>query len=54
MGGRTAATTRAQQGHKQQDATEKQPQPTIRQGVKGEHDDLYRTYRSNQRREKKH
>lgn len=33
--------------------TERTPQPTIRQGVKGSDDDLYQAYRSNQRREKK-
>ena len=55
MAGRTAATTRAQQQRREQGtAVEKQPQPTMRQGVKGEHDDLYQAYRSNQRREKKH
>jgi hypothetical protein len=53
--GRTAATARAQQQRREQGAgVEKQPQPTMRQGVKGEDDDLYQAYRSNQRREKKH
>jgi hypothetical protein len=28
-------------------------QPAVRQGVAGEHDDLYQEYRSNQRRSKK-
>lgn len=31
----------------------KQTPPLMRQGVKGEHDELYQKYRSNQRREKK-
>ena len=33
--------------------TERTPQPTMRQGVKGSDDDLYQAYRSNQRRDKK-
>jgi hypothetical protein len=52
MGGRRAATAQAQQ--REQRAAERLPQPTVRQGVKGEHDDLYRAYRTNQRKEKKH
>ena len=53
--GKTAATARAQQQRREQGApAEKQSQPTMRQGVKGENDDLYQAYRSNQRREKKH
>jgi hypothetical protein len=55
MGGRTAATLRAQQqGREQRTVVERPPQQTVRQGVKGEYDDLYNAYRSNQRREKKH
>jgi hypothetical protein len=55
LAGRRAATARAQQQRREQGAgVEKQPQPTMRQGVKGEDDDLYQAYRSNQRREKKH
>jgi hypothetical protein len=56
ISGKTAATTRAQQQKRardQQAAAERAPQPTVRQGVKGEHDDLYQAYRSNQRRDKK-
>ena len=52
MGGRTAATAQAQQ--REQRAADRQQQPTVRQGVKGENDDLYRAYRTNQRKEKKH
>ncbi len=33
--------------------SERAPQPTIRQGIKGESDDLYQQYRSGQRRQKK-
>ena len=33
--------------------TERTPQPTIRQGIKGSDDDLYQAYRSNQRRSRK-
>lgn len=54
MGGRTTATARAQQQRRdQQTVAQRQPQ-ALRQGVKGEDDDLYYAYRSNQRREKKH
>jgi hypothetical protein len=52
--GRTAAAVRAEQREREQRTViERQPQQTMRQGVKGEHDDLYQAYRSNQRREKK-
>jgi hypothetical protein len=52
---RTTATARAQQERREQrTAAEKALPPTVRQGVKGEDDDLYHAYRSNQRREKKH
>jgi hypothetical protein len=51
MSGSTPATARAKQ--QQQVINERQPQQTIRQGVKGENDDLYQAYRSNQRRDKK-
>lgn len=54
LAGRSAAAARAQQQKREQGTTvEKQPQPTMRQGVKGEDDDLYQAYRSNQRKEKK-
>jgi len=54
LAGRSAAAARAQQQKREQGtAVEKQPQPTMRQGVKGEDDDLYQAYRSNQRKEKK-
>jgi hypothetical protein len=52
MGGRTAATAQAQK--REQRAAERPQQPTVRQGVKGEDDDLYHAYRTNQRKEKKH
>jgi hypothetical protein len=53
--GRKAATARGQQQRREQgEGVEKPPQPTMRQGVKGEDDDLYNAYRTNQRREKKH
>jgi hypothetical protein len=55
MGGRTAATARAQKQQREQGtAADRVQQQTVRQGVKGEHDDLYYAYRSNQRKEKKH
>jgi hypothetical protein len=52
MAGR-AASARAQQ-REQGASVERPQQQTVRQGVKGEHDDLYYAYRSNQRKEKKH
>jgi uncharacterized membrane protein len=55
MGARTAATARAQQQRREQrTVVERPPQQTVRQGIKGEYDELYSAYRSNQRREKKH
>ena len=53
--GRSAATQTQQQRERQPQANmvERQPQPTIRQGVKGENDDLYLAYRESQRRNKK-
>lgn len=42
----STATNRGSEG-------ERAPQPTMRQGVKGESDDLYQQYRSSQRRQKK-
>ena len=56
LSGKNTATARAQQQKRardQQATIDRLPQPTIRQGVKGEHDDLYQAYRSNQRRDKK-
>ncbi len=53
IAGRTAASARAQQ-REQGTPVERPQQQTVRQGVKGEHDDLYYAYRSNQRKEKKH
>jgi hypothetical protein len=55
MTGRAAAAARAQKQQREQGATAERPQQqTVRQGVKGEHDDLYYAYRTNQRKEKKH
>jgi len=52
LNSRRAATAHAQQ--REQRATGERPQqPTVRQGVKGEHDDLYHAYRTHQRKEKK-
>ncbi|GCE10262.1 hypothetical protein [Tengunoibacter tsumagoiensis] len=39
-------------GGSKTEVTEKTAPPVMRQGVQGEHDDLYRAYRSNQRRKK--
>jgi hypothetical protein len=53
IGRKMASTARAGQQRSEQHA-ERPPQQTVRQGVKGEDDDLYYAYRSKQRREKKH
>ena len=57
-GKKLAASQQAQQGRTGTARTanppaEKVAPKTIREGVKGEHDDLYMAYRNNQRREKK-
>jgi hypothetical protein len=49
-----AARARQRQEHaKKQEAVDKPAKPIMRQGVKGEHDDLYLAYRTKQRHEKK-
>jgi hypothetical protein len=48
-----AARIRQQHEHKKTPTAEKNVKPTTRQGVKGEHDDLYQIYRVKQRREKR-
>lgn len=54
LASKSAAAARAQQKQREQSTSgTKQPQLTMRQGVKGEDDDLYQAYRSNQRKEKK-
>jgi len=50
----SANAARSSSSSKSNEAAEKAPQPTMKQGVQGESDDLYRAYRTNQRREKKH
>ena len=49
----SANTARSSSSRKSGEAVEKAAQPTIKQGVQGENDDLYHAYRTNQRREKK-
>lgn len=48
-----ASTQRPGQSQRGASGGERSPQPTMRQGVSGADDKLYREYRANQRREKK-
>lgn len=50
---RTAAQARAASQSGKGNAAPKPEQPTVRQGVKGEDDELYQSYRLSQRRDKK-
>lgn len=52
LGAATGTATGGRQSGSTSDGT-RRVQPTMRQGVSGEDDDLYREYRANQRREKK-
>jgi hypothetical protein len=47
------SASRSRQSNTASQPGERRVQPSIKQGVSGDHDDLYREYRSNQRREKK-
>jgi hypothetical protein len=44
------SSTRTSSSNNSQSTLVRTPQPTVRQGVKGESDDLYQSYRSNQRK----
>jgi hypothetical protein len=48
-----ASANRSRQSNTDSQSGERRVQPSIKQGVSGSDDDLYREYRSNQRREKK-
>jgi hypothetical protein len=45
----SSTTSRSTSGSKAASFERKEPAPAIKQGVQGEHDDLYREYRQNQR-----
>ncbi|GHO69526.1 hypothetical protein KSC_084180 [Ktedonobacter sp. SOSP1-52] len=53
LGGSSAANNKSAANKPARPAEPRAPQPTIRQGVSGEADDLYHAYRSGQRRAKK-
>jgi len=55
MSGQQSSQSRRGSANNQSNSEDniKSPPPTMKQGVKGEDDDLYQEYRSNQRRAKK-
>ena len=53
LGAATGRPTATASSNRSSNESERAPQPTIRQGIKGESDDLYQQYRSGQRRQKK-